>query len=262
MSMRVESGYVTASEVPLYGTRYRDGATRGTALLLPPFGEERKCAARLLHETSLRVASLGYEVMRMDWRGLGESLGSLADVSLADWRDDIRAVANVVGTPSLVIGARLGANLALAAGDPASTTYVLWEPLTSGSEYLAEMIRRKQVKEMMTAGKAASEAMDVETAWAGGEAVDFDGFAIGARMAAELRTLDLATSLADAAWNRLLLAHVTGARRLTGAWAMLEGRCASWPGVTMQLVREKPFWGRTDTGISEDLLRETMDFIG
>ena len=89
------------------------------------------------------LAELGFHVFRFDYSATGDSLGTSDQASLANWADEIgTAVAELreiagVRRVSLVT-ARLGSALALraiAAGLKARDV-VLWDPITSGSEYV------------------------------------------------------------------------------------------------------------------------------
>ena len=55
---------------------------RGTVLLCGPFGVERERAYMTLVQWARTLASRGFEVMRFDYRGHGESTGSFEDMTL------------------------------------------------------------------------------------------------------------------------------------------------------------------------------------
>jgi len=262
------SGYLASGAGQLYATLHRPGeAVRGVALLAAPFGEERKCAYRLLVELARRVAAAGYLALRCDYRGTGESLGDPASMTLADWIADLQSAAALLGAeapgvPRMLVGARLGANLLLELPPLPGDRLALWEPLTSGEEFLAEQLRRKQVKAMMSGGDAAAAVAACETQWAAGGVVDLDGYPVAAQLARDLRARELLPRLGVCKEQALLLVHVTGAKRLTGRWAEVEAWCQSAPQRQFALRAEKPFWGRLDYFEAEDLLRETMAFVG
>jgi hypothetical protein len=262
------SGYLTSGEARLYATLHRPAErARAVAVLAAPFGEERKCAYRLLVELARRLAASGVLALRCDYRGTGESTGEPAAVTLADWLADLGQAAALVaaeapGVPRLLVGARLGANLVLELPPLPGDRLVLWEPLTSGAEFLAEQLRRKQVKAMMSGGDAAAAVAACESQWATGEAVDLDGYPVAAALARGLRARELLPQLGVCKEQPLLLVHVTGAKRLTGRWAEAQAWCQAAPQRQFALRAEKPFWGRLDYYEAEDLLRETMAFVG
>lgn len=262
------TGYLQGPNGWLYGCFHAAPAPTDCACLtIAPFGEERKCAYRLIVEVS-RALAARLPVMRFDLSGTGESTGSHADATLTRWLADAAVALGQLrqSAPEArrfwLLGARLGANLALrfAATEPAVAGLLLWEPLLTGEDFLNEMIRRKQIKEMMGGGQASSLADEQQRQWDRGEAVDFDGFPVNAALANELRNLNLVKDLGLVGQRRALLAHVTGAKTLSGPWGEIE---TSFQGASHRfvIVRQKPFWGLLDYQESKELRDETMAFV-
>ena len=107
----------------------------------------------------------------------------------------------------------------------------------AGEDVLRDMVRRKQIKEMMGGGKASSDEAGLEAAWSRGEAVDVDGFEIGP----------------------VMLAHVGGAKALTGKWAK-AGDLLKEPSKAL-CIRQKPFWGNLDYQECTELKQTVIDFL-
>jgi exosortase A-associated hydrolase 2 len=263
------SGYFTGPSGQLHATFHAPHAVAlapaRCVLVLPPFGEERKCASRLTVRASRALARAGVGVMRFDYSGTGESLGDHAAVTVADWIADSAAAADCLrrhqpDAELAVLGLRLGANLALRCPALATAPLVLWEPLLTGEAYLQEMIRRKQIKEMKSAGAARSTDAELNAVWARGEAVDFDGFPVGAGFADDLRALELAADLQPDRASAILLIHVSGSRRLPAGWSTAKERCEAGGG-TFQLIADKPFWGRLEDSEAAELLTATTTFL-
>lgn len=265
MAEQLKTGFFPGDRQPLYGSFHQAaGSPRAGVLIFPPFGEERKCAARLLYLTACELARHSFDVLRFDYSGTGESLGEHAAATMENWLADGRsALACLQATSAaqrwIVLGARLGANLVLSQAWQEAERVVLWEPLMSGADYLAEMTRRKQIKEMMAGGQAQSEANELADAWAAGGAVDFDGFAVCRTFADELRELELAAQLRDIPAPVLLL-HASGSSRLPKTWATVSEQVSASSAGSFKLIREKPFWGRLDYFESEVLIDETVAF--
>lgn len=259
-------GYFDGVAGSLYGAFYRaqPGPARVAVLMASPYGEERKCGLRLMVEAARALAGAGVDVLRFDYRGAGESLGAETP-SLADWVADSEAALRLLERLSeasrrVVLGARLGGNIALQVRGCAGR--VLWAPLVNGDAAVAELVRRKQIKEMYGSGRAGSGDDGVEAAWQRGRAVDFDGFLMGSALAAELRALRLEEALRlqrNAAIPTLVI-QVSGARQAEGAWAAVSGLCAEVAGWDYELLRQRPFWGRLDYARSEELIGETVAF--
>lgn len=111
-----------------------------------PFGAEYLRAHRALRRLGLRLARTGFHVLRFDYRGTGDSAGSLTDASLENWETDTLAAMDALkkesGVSQLsIIGMRLGAAIGcLAARSRRDVrSLVLWEPIWDGSAYLEEL---------------------------------------------------------------------------------------------------------------------------
>lgn len=111
-----------------------------------PFGAEYLRAHRALRQLALRLAGVGFHVLRFDYRGTGDSAGTLEDASVEGWEADalaalesLKAAAGV--SQIALVGMRLGAAIAcLAARSRRDVrSLVLWEPIRDGPSYLDEL---------------------------------------------------------------------------------------------------------------------------
>jgi pimeloyl-ACP methyl ester carboxylesterase len=112
-----------------------------------PFGREYLYAHRTLRHAALRLAERGFHTLRFDYYGAGDSAGDAEEASLQRWTGDVGAAVEELETRAglarvALLGLRLGASLAwLAAATRRDVdALVLWEPVTSGRQYLEEMI--------------------------------------------------------------------------------------------------------------------------
>jgi len=118
-----------------------------TVLLCNPFGQEAIRCHRMLRVLGERLSREGFHVMRFDYFGTGDSDGDDAQCDLATWADDVVRVndeaARLSGNRrSSWFGLRLGASLAAMASARvarAPELLVLWDPVVSGTHYLAEL---------------------------------------------------------------------------------------------------------------------------
>lgn len=140
---------------PLFGVYHPPTVERRRAfavLLCYPAHQEY----RLVHWTFRKLAELlaaeGFHVLRFDYSSFGDSAGESADADLDRWVDDIGTAAaelgDLSGLPRLsLVGMRVGAVLAAraaakgVAGGIRVRDLVLWEPVVSGREYLAQLER-------------------------------------------------------------------------------------------------------------------------
>src|SRR5512143_1046286 len=130
---------------PLLGLHHPAGGARprrvGVAFL-NPFGDEYLRAHRPLRQLADRLASCGFDVLRFDYFGCGDSAGDDEQGRIRRWLQDAAAAVEELEALSgsarvALIGVRLGASLAveLAARRPGVEQLVLWDPVADGSRY-------------------------------------------------------------------------------------------------------------------------------
>mgnify|MGYP001235055210 CR=1 FL=1 len=257
----LESGYIEGAGAPLYATFHgADDAPSRAVLVYGPFGEERKCAYGNLVQMSRRLAAAGFDVLRFDYSGTGDSGGDHGAATVEDWIADGQRALEYLKTHSratsiVALGLRLGASLILHKPAPELEGAVLWEPLTSGRVYWEEMLRRRQIRAM----ESGAEMAEPEDEWAAGRPADFDGFAINRQFAEGLQALDLVRDMDGSGELRILTAHISGGRTMSAPWDGLE-----YGDGTRRLIsiRDKPFWGMPDERLPEELVEETLEFCG
>jgi len=117
---------------------------RAGVVLCPPLGIEGRRAHVAYRVLAAALARRGFLVLRFDYDGTGDSVGSDADPDrVAAWtasiRQAVRFVEHAGATRRVVVGMRVGATIAvnaeLAGGLEA---LVLWDPCTSGGRFVRE----------------------------------------------------------------------------------------------------------------------------
>jgi hypothetical protein len=124
------------------------GERRGMIVLAGTFGGERERAYSTGVQWARRMAVRGFDVLRFDYRGIGESTGSFEHMTCSHWRDDIAACVDCLRrrdghAPVILHGMRLGAVLmsgAFAAG--LGDAMLLWATISSARAHLWEYLRR------------------------------------------------------------------------------------------------------------------------
>jgi alpha-beta hydrolase superfamily lysophospholipase len=122
-------------------------ARRGAGVVLcPPLGYEYMSAYQTWRTLADSIAGLGFDVLRFDYDGTGDSSGDYADRDRVEaWLRSIghavSAVQAISGSPHVaLVGFRAGALLALhAAGRTCVDRLVLWSPFPSGAAYVREL---------------------------------------------------------------------------------------------------------------------------
>jgi len=125
-------------------------------VLCNPIGYEAMCAHRAYRHLARRLAADGFDVLRFDYYGTGDSSGPNDEPSrLRAWLDSIRAAVDelraIAGVSSVdLFGVRLGGTLAvLAAGGRRDIrSLVLWAPPISGRAY----VRQARALQMLQGG--------------------------------------------------------------------------------------------------------------
>jgi alpha-beta hydrolase superfamily lysophospholipase len=142
--------FITTNRRPLFGWHHAPlpHVRRSAAIVLcPALGYEYMSAYRTWRILAERLAALGFDTLRVDYDGTGNSAGGVRDPDRVDaWLRSIACATaearSLVGAgPVALVGLRAGALLALqaAALDGAVERLVLWGPFASGRAYVREL---------------------------------------------------------------------------------------------------------------------------
>jgi alpha-beta hydrolase superfamily lysophospholipase len=126
----------------------RPGARRGASVVLcPPLGYDYICVYRTWRILAERLAALGFDTIRFDYDGTGDSAGDPEEPGrpeawLGSIEHAITEARELTGSSAVaLVGLRLGATLALQAATARGGVdrLVLWSPFRSGRAYLHEL---------------------------------------------------------------------------------------------------------------------------
>ncbi len=142
----IEPFYFGANEA-LFGIYHpASGTPRNRAVLIAgPMLNEYMRSHHAIRQCAIQLAANGFDVLRFDYQGMGNSAGQLADRSLSDFADDIVAAADELRSLSgqqrlSLVAVRFGAALSSRLGDSAEIdTAVFWDPIFVGADWLAEL---------------------------------------------------------------------------------------------------------------------------
>lgn len=163
---------------------------RGSYLYLPPFAEEMNRCRALAAEQARRFAQIGVQSLLLDPFGTGESEGGLEEASWEQWADDARQAARWLqaetgGQPGLW-GMRLGALLAsqlLAETPQAFSRLLLWQPVTSGKQFMTQYLRLR-VAWLMERGQKGETTESIRADLASGSVVEVAGYPLSGTLVA------------------------------------------------------------------------------
>lgn len=136
---------LTAYHAPLH-SKLHGGLSTGV-LIATPIGTEYLRTHWALRRLTQQLTRAGFPVMRLDYRGVGDSSLDISEVhSLTEWHDDLRQAAWSLRSQSgceriIIVGLRLGASIAIGAassteGIDGLTEIIGWQPVLDGKDYL------------------------------------------------------------------------------------------------------------------------------
>lgn len=165
------------------------GTARGVGVVLcPPAPQEYARSHWAFRKLAEQLAKSGFDVLRFDYRGTGDSSGELADTSPQTWVEDIRrAVKELKDVTGLrrvsAVGFRLGALLLAQAASEGVVleSLVLWEPVVNAANWMEQLrlIERQLNREMSRPPKERRESVL--------------GFVLSARQLDQWEALELTT---------------------------------------------------------------------
>lgn len=141
-------GYFSVPGAHLYAVLHEVADPVARALLVGPFASERHVSYGPWVRWARYLAARQIEVLRFDYRGIGESTGVFDEVTFEDWREDVRLLAEWLNqqspnVPLLLHGLEMGALLAskafqIGVGD----ALLLWSPPANANQALRTTLLR------------------------------------------------------------------------------------------------------------------------
>ncbi len=146
----MEAIHFGSRELPLLGLRHsaHGPSSKDTAIVLcPAWGPEYMRSYRGLRLLAMRLAQAGFDVLRFDYSGTGDSEGASLDARLEHWQRDIADAANELRNLSdkprlALLGLRLGALIAhsaLQSKQLRAQHLISWDAPPSGADFVQQM---------------------------------------------------------------------------------------------------------------------------
>jgi pimeloyl-ACP methyl ester carboxylesterase len=142
------AGYFTVPGATLYTVLHEVPDPVARVLLVGPFASERHFSYHPWVRWARYLAARGMEVLRYDYRGVGESTGEFEEMGFDHWSEDVKLLVDWLsnrspGVPLLLHGLEIGAILAArhfaqGSGD----ALLLWSPPAHANQALRSSLMR------------------------------------------------------------------------------------------------------------------------
>lgn len=142
------AGYFAVPGAHLYTVLHQVTNPVARALLAGPFVSERQYSYEAWVRWARYLAARKIEVLRYDYRGIGESTGDFDEMNFEHWREDVELLADWLGRrspsmPLLLHGMEVGAILTASAFDRGiGDGLLLWSPPATANHALRAILRR------------------------------------------------------------------------------------------------------------------------
>jgi pimeloyl-ACP methyl ester carboxylesterase len=177
------AGYFPVSGAHLYTVLHEVTNPVARVLLVGPFASERHNAYLPWVRWARYLAAEKIEVLRYDYRGIGESTGAFEKMTFADWSQDVRLLAAWLETrsphaPLVLHGLGLGAILAGRAFDEGiGDGLLLWSPPENANQALrATLVRWVGLEQIFKFGDDRKSASDYIRELEQGSSLEVEGY--------------------------------------------------------------------------------------
>ncbi len=226
-------------------------AARGTIVMCHAFAEEKLWSHRVYVTFAREAAQAGFNVLRFDMRGEGDSAldfeQSTIETRIADTLRAIAAAKDRWSTSEVVlVGHRLGGSIAAVAQTRATDSVravAIWDPILDGEDYFGQLLRSNMTTQMATQGKVTRMRDALVKAILAGEIVVVDGYGL---------TADMYRGIAELRWAQRpellqgpsLVIEVPKGEQNAPSEA-LRSLASTRSQMQLALAAEPPFWRET-----------------
>lgn len=224
---------------------------RGTIVMCHAFAEEKLWSHRVYVTFAREAAQAGFNVVRFDMRGEGDSALDFEQSSIESRvTDTLRVIAAAQGRWAVddivLLGHRLGGSIAALTQTHAGRAVravAVWDPILDGEDYFGQLLRSNMATQMATQGKVTRMRDALVTAILEGETIVVDGYGLTAQMYRGIAALKW-TQLPDLLQLPGLVIEVPKGDQAAPS-PPLAAVASTRPQMQLALAAEPPFWRET-----------------
>jgi pimeloyl-ACP methyl ester carboxylesterase len=198
------AGYFHVSGAHLYTVLHEVPDPVARVLLVGPFASERHNSYLPWVRWARYLAARRIEVLRYDYRGVGESTGVFEEMTFDNWTEDVQLLADWLSTrspvaPLILHGLELGALLAARIFDSGrGGALLLWSPPATAHQALrSTLLRWVGLEHLFKSGQELRSAAEYIHELEDGSFVEVEGYRWSSRLWRDSFNLDLPTSIID-----------------------------------------------------------------
>jgi pimeloyl-ACP methyl ester carboxylesterase len=202
-------GYFEVPGAHLYTVLHRVSKPIGRVLLVGPFAGERHSSYIPWVLWARYLAERGIEVLRYDYRGIGESSGAFEEMSFSDWSEDVHLLARWLKeqtpeVPLVLHGLGVGALLASRAfHGGVGEVLLLWSPPESANQALrSAVVRWINVEQLFKYGDERKPASAFIQELERGSSVEVEGYQFSGKLWQNSFLFDMPPAMRDDASAR------------------------------------------------------------
>lgn len=204
LQLREQAGYFEVPGAHLYTVLHHVAEPVARVLLIGPFGSERTYSYHPWVRWARYLAQRRVEVLRYDYRGIGESTGVFEEMSFEHWSEDVRLLVGWFanrspGVPLLLHGLEVGAILAgRIFHEGKGDALLLWSPPENANQALrSTLLQWAGLQQMLDSPDSRIPGSEYIRRLEKGSYVDVQGYHWAGRLWQESFTFDLPSALND-----------------------------------------------------------------
>ena len=178
-----EAGYFKVSDAHLYTVLHRVEDPVARVLLVGPFASERHQSYLPWARWARYLAARQVEVLRYDYRGIGESTGVFEEMSFPNWGEDVDLLSSWLKgrspkVPLVLHGLEMGALLAgRSFHNGAGDALLMWSPPVNANQSLrSTLLRWVCLEQIFKSGDERKSASDYIRQFERDSFVEVDGY--------------------------------------------------------------------------------------